>query len=122
MDTSLQDIANNPQVAFSLSMAQQGLCPTKVTDPENPTCARVVFSGVFEDVTDPDEEAFAKAALFERHPTMASWPDDHSWKVRKISQMTEIWMIDIFGGASIIDQAEYYAVEMNDELKLKYAA
>jgi len=112
MDTSLEDIAVNPNVAFSLSMAAQNMCPTDSIDPEDPRCARVVFSGVFEVVTDEDEAAFAKSALFERHPTMASWPDDHSWKIHKIGSFKEIWLIDIFGGASIIAPDEYYAVKV----------
>ena len=50
-----QDIAANPNVAFSLSMTQNGLCHANVLDPESPVCARVVISGKFVDVTDADE-------------------------------------------------------------------
>lgn len=92
-------------------MAQQGLCPVAETDPESPTCARVVISGTFAEVTDTQELDFAKSALFERHPTMATWPDDHDWKVHKI-MMEEIWLIDIYGGASIISPDDYFAVKV----------
>ena len=145
MDTSMEDIHANPLVAFSLSSAQLfGHCNVNVLDPENPRCARVVFSGKFVDVEDKDEYAFAQASLFERHPEMSKWPDDHSWKIHKIN-LTEIWLIDIFGGgntmifstiyssiyniilctfilsfhfnmtASIVDIKDYYAVDMSDK-------
>jgi hypothetical protein len=63
----------------------------------DPRCARVSLSGKFAIVTDEDELEFARNALYERHPTMTSWPDDHSWKIHKLV-MDEIWLIDIFGG------------------------
>jgi hypothetical protein len=98
MDTSMKDVARNPHVAFSLSAAQLlGHCDVSTLDPENPRCARVVFSGKFVPVDDPDEKDFAHNALFDRHPEMASWPTDHDWKVHKID-LEEIWLIDIFGG------------------------
>lgn len=111
-------------------MAQQGLCPVATKDPEEPTCARVVISGDFEAVTDPNEFAAAKSFLFDRHPTMQTWPDDHNFNVYKIN-IREIWLIDIYGGgknvsqpsaanntlslsplAAIVDVADYYAVDV----------
>lgn len=98
MDASMEDVNANPNVAFSLSSAQVfGLCPVDRLDPENPSCARVVMSGQFIAVTDEDELSFAQTALFERHPEMVTWPEDHSWKVHKID-LNEIWLIDIYGG------------------------
>ena len=83
-----------------MSMAQLGRCTVERLDPENPRCARVVMSGKFVDVTDASELAFAKDALFERHPEMATWPDDHSWRVHKMI-LDEIWLINIYGGGLI---------------------
>ena len=51
--------------------------------------------------------------MYERHPQMESWPEDHSWKIHKIV-LNEIWLIDIYGGAAIIDVKDYYAVDMNN--------
>ena len=101
MDVSIQDTNANPVVAFSLSLAQSfGHCNVQVLDPEDPRCARVVFSGTFVEVKDADELKFATDALFERHPGMVSWPADHSWKVYKIV-LSEIWLIDIYGGGTV---------------------
>lgn len=100
MDASMQDINANPMVAFSLSAAQIHRCTVDRLDPEDPRCARVVFSGNFTMVTDPEELAFATNALFERHPTMTTWPTDHDWKVHRID-LTEIWLIDIYGGGTV---------------------
>ncbi|KAJ1401933.1 protein CREG1 [Ochromonadaceae sp. CCMP2298] len=113
MDTSMADVAANPIVAFSISLAQStGYCNVQRLDPENPRCARVVFSGKFVAVTEPAEHKFAKDALFERHPEMASWPADHSWKVHRVD-LAEVWLIDIYGGASVVDVGEYYDVDMS---------
>ena len=99
----------NPLVAFSVTMAEMGLCtsaagPAKAgqrraeqLDPEDPRCARVTFSGRFREVTDPVELATAEAFLFARHPAMATWPADHGWAVHEID-IAEIWLIDIYGG------------------------
>eukprot|EP00981_Chlorochromonas_danica_P004913 scaffold988_cov165-Ochromonas_danica.AAC.15 len=111
MDVSVQDANADSRVAFSLSMAQQNLCPVDKLDPEDPRCARVVFSGNFVEVTDPAELSFAKQALFERHPAMETWPTDHDWKVHTIT-LSEIWLIDIYGGAGTVDISEYYAVDV----------
>jgi hypothetical protein len=98
MDISVQDAAAYSLVAFSLSAAQLvGRCNVNITDPEDPRCARVVFSGKFTSVEDGEESAFAQAALFDRHPQMESWPADHNWKIHKID-LAEIWLIDIYGG------------------------
>eukprot|EP01034_Spumella_vulgaris_P030991 gene30991-38300_t len=112
MDTSLQDIAANSNVSFSLSAAALGLCPPLLLDPESPLCARLVVSGQFLPVDDAQELTFATLALFERHPTMKNWPEDHSWGVYKIV-LTDIWLIDVFGGATDVSVDEYYAVNLN---------
>jgi hypothetical protein len=113
MDESLKDIAESNVVSFTLSATSLGHCPaTKHTDPENPTCARVTFSGKFNLVEDKDELEFAQSSLFERHPMMATWPNDsHDFKVYKID-ITSIWLIDIYGGAKDVPVDDYYAVEL----------
>lgn len=84
-------------MALTLTMAQLGYCPPLTIDPEDPRCARLILSGHFQFVSDAEELAFAKNALFERHPTMTKWPVDHNWKVHKIVP-TEVWLINMFGG------------------------
>jgi len=76
---------------------QIGRCTVDQVDPEDPRCARVVFSGKFTLVNEPEELTFATNALFERHPAMPTWPKDHDWKVHRID-LVEIWLIDIYGG------------------------
>ena len=112
MDASLIDISTNPIVSFSLTAASLGRCPpTKHTDPENPTCARATFSGTFTKVTDENESENARQSLIARHPMMASWPPEHNFNVWKITDINEIWLIDIYGGAKSVDPKEYYAYE-----------
>lgn len=112
MDESMIDIAENNVVSFSLSAASLGHCPpTKHTDPENPTCSRVTFSGNFVKVTGVDEAAFARSSLFERHPMMADWPKGHDFQFYKLD-IASIWLIDIYGGAKDVPLEDYYAVKL----------
>lgn len=53
----------------------------------------------------------AKSALFNRHPSMSYWPNDHEWIIAKI-EIEDLWFIDYFGGASILSVDEYLDVDL----------
>ncbi len=55
-----------------------------------------------------EEYKFAQDALFERHPSMSYWPKGHAWVIGKI-EIQDIWLIDFFGGATILNPEEYFA-------------
>lgn len=106
LDASMIDVASNDQIGFSISEMQTGYCQGKAIDPEDPRCARLSISGRLVEV-DSDEIESAKHAIFDKHPFMKGWYKDsdtkgHNFKFYKI-QMEEIWLIDYFGGAAIID-------------------
>jgi len=67
----------------------------------------LVFGGKIRDITSSPEGNDAKSALFSYHPSMAKWPADHHWKIVKLD-IDYIWMIDTFGGASIIEVSDYF--------------
>lgn len=74
-------------------------------------CARVMLTGQFSQVSDETEIAKAKVGLFERHPEMATWPDDHGFVVNKID-ITDIFLLDFYGGGATPTPEEYYKVTM----------
>ena len=127
MDQTYQDTIHNSMVSLTLSEAslssvctdREGLSScilgTKYGDPESPVCARLTVTGTFI-VLDKDttEYQFAQSAFFERHPTMKDWPTNHNWVIAKI-EIQDIWLIDFFGGASIIDPETYFAVDDDDD-------
>ena len=77
-------------------------------DPENPPCARLVLSGLVSQVAaGSDEETKAKAALFERHPSLKNYPSGHDFFVAKLS-IDGLWLIDAYGGAADIKPADYF--------------
>lgn len=76
-------------------------------DPESPLCARLTLVGSLELVSDDEEFSFAKKAFYQRHPQMKSWPENHDWNIAKLV-VNEAWLIDYFGGASILTADEYY--------------
>jgi len=136
MDQSAKDLKGSTDVSLALSEAstlthQDGKMPfgvqhtcsisaSGIGDPENPPCARLVVTGKFiplhegEDSVDDDELSFAKRSLFQRHPSMADWPDDHSFFVGKID-IIDLWLIDIYGGATVIDVDEYFGLELQSD-------
>jgi hypothetical protein len=124
MDQSLIDSIHNPMVSLTLSEASlSSVCTNKdglaacslgsqYGDPENPVCARLTVTGelVVLDQDSPEYE-FATSSLFQRHSTMATWPRDHDWRAFKID-IKDIWLIDYFGGASVITAKEYFSVNV----------
>ncbi|XP_033096410.1 protein CREG1-like isoform X1 [Anneissia japonica] len=110
LDVSMQDVTENNQITLSLSEAELNIddCHlTKHSDPENPLCSRLVMFGTMEQVSDATELEFVKKAMFSRHPIMASWPEDHKFTFMKM-QLTDLWMIDFFGGGVTIDIKDYF--------------
>ena len=107
LDTSTQDALANPKVSLGLTEATlPGHCLDKVRDVEAPVCARVVFNGEYTPVAaDSDEGKFATQAFNERIPATATWP--HDFAVYKMV-LSDIWLIDIYGGPSTVDIEDYY--------------
>jgi hypothetical protein len=121
MDQSFIDSTYNHMVSLTLSEASlSSVCTdrnslaactlgTKYGDPENPVCARLTLTGMLVVLEEDSEEySFAQGALFERHSTMQGWPRDHNWVIAKID-IRDVWLIDFFGGASIIDTSSYFS-------------
>lgn len=109
LDASMQDIAQNPECSFTITEEfGHDACRNESVDPEDPRCTRLVFTGKMADIADAAKADEAKTDLFDRHPAMKKWPADHSWKVVTMD-IEHIWMIDNFGGASVIDVKEYFA-------------
>uniref|UniRef100_G1NNN9 Cellular repressor of E1A stimulateds 1 n=1 Tax=Meleagris gallopavo TaxID=9103 RepID=G1NNN9_MELGA len=106
---SVQDLEINSNASLTVSLAQTPYCKKHRYDPQNPLCAHIIFCGSIVKVND-SEAALAKKALFTRHPEMESWPKDHNWFFAKFN-ITNIWVLDYFGGLKIVTPEEYYNVK-----------
>jgi len=114
LDQSMKDIYENPTISLTLTeaaLSESSCTPEGFTDPENPPCARLVITGTFSKVTSETELKFAKNAIFSRHPAMQYWPHDHEFFVGKL-EIEDLWMLDWFGGASILDVDEYFEADL----------
>ena len=115
LDQSMQDVSKTASVSLSISDAQMiknpacGTIP-KAGDPESPICTRLTMSGSFVNISGTTEADEAWGALQEAHPAMSSWPADHNWFIGKLD-ISHLWLINIFGGASNITPEEYFADE-----------
>mmetsp|Transcript_4087 Transcript_4087/g.10303 ORF Transcript_4087/g.10303 Transcript_4087/m.10303 type:complete len:208 (-) Transcript_4087:161-784(-) len=113
LDASVQDVAVNPNVSFALSeMTTFQLCQNRSLDPEDPRCGRLTISGKMISINSTAEGwgGPAEAALFSRHPVMRGWVGggDHNFGFFKIA-IEQLWLIDFFGGAAIIEPDDYFA-------------
>ncbi|XP_026692934.2 protein CREG1 [Ciona intestinalis] len=109
-DPSVQDLAKNNSMSFSVSEMEPGYCEMNKYDAEDPRCARITIIGHFEKVTSPSENKFAIATLFKKHPEMQTWPAGHDFFTAKI-RINFVWILDHFGGSSFIKAADYYAAD-----------
>ncbi|XP_032535125.1 protein CREG1 isoform X3 [Chiroxiphia lanceolata] len=109
MEISVQDLEVNSNASLTVSLAQTPYCRRHRYDPQNPLCAHIIFVGSIVKVND-SEAVLAKKALFSRHPEMESWPKDHDWFFAKFN-ITNIWVLDYFGGLKIVTPEEYYSVK-----------
>ncbi len=108
LDASIKDVMENNLVSFAISEMQTGYCQGKEYDAEDPRCARLSLNGRLVQVTkESDEMEVAKTAMFSRHPVMKTWyngaaEDMHQFGFWKLD-LEEIWLVDFFGGAALID-------------------
>lgn len=106
MDNSVSDLKSNPYASLTFSEAEGEFCRQMVYDPEDPRCARLTLTGKMVEVA-PEEQGFAKEAMFSRHPLMAKWPVGHKWFFMKL-ELIQVWLQDWIGGISLIPLEDYF--------------
>ncbi|XP_053463511.1 protein CREG1 isoform X2 [Nycticebus coucang] len=108
LQLSVHNLQENPQATLTLSLAQTDFCRKHGYDPQSPLCAHIILSGTVTKVNKTEMD-FAKHSLFVRHPEMKTWPASHDWFFGKLN-ITNIWVLDYFGGPKIVTPEEYYNV------------
>lgn len=116
LDETPQDLAANPNASFAVTEAQiTGDATCAKTDTEDPTCARIVLTGQFVDVTKtgtPEENQFALQALYSKHPSMKGWgapgAGDHAFHIWKL-HIESIFFLDFYGGSKPLTPQKYLA-------------
>jgi len=107
-ELSSHDLMKNNRASITMSLAQGQYCKVNEIDPEDPTCAHVIFTGRILFLKEGDEEAdFARKALFTRHPAMEGWPKGHQWSFAKL-KIEDIMLLDYYGGVKHINIQDYY--------------
>ena len=83
----------------------------KVVDVEDPRCAKLTLSGSIHPCDASQKRCQAgKDALFDRHPEMKSWPEDHHFAVHEFT-VEDVWMIANYGGGAQMTAENYYDAE-----------
>jgi len=113
MDISSIDLEKNPKASIALSLAQTGYCSEHNMDAQDPVCAHMILTGrIVKLEKGSNEEAYAKEALFSRHPAMIYWPADHGFYFTKLD-IENIVLLDFYGGASQVPVKDYFAATLN---------
>ncbi|KAF7267184.1 hypothetical protein GWI33_019565 [Rhynchophorus ferrugineus] len=108
MDVSGADIVKNNAVTIMVTLSEVNYCKDKNYDPQDPRCPKVLISGKFLKLDNSTAEYFfALEALFERHPAMKTWPEDHGFYVGKVD-IEQICLLDRFGGIQYVKPQDYY--------------
>jgi len=108
MSMSSLDLLANPDMSIVLSLAQGTYCTESGYDPQDPRCAHVILTGKrIKLEKGSEEEAFAKEAVFSRHPAMEEWPANHGFYFCKLD-IASVVLLDFFGGASIVAVEDYF--------------
>jgi len=130
LDQTMQDVHENPMISLTISEASfaqnSKACSTTgyFGDPENPPCARLVLTGTFRKIASDQEMEFGREALLSKHPSMKYWPLDHEFFVGTL-EIEDLWMLDWFGGASILNVDDYFNIDLTllekEEEKLEFS-
>lgn len=96
LDTSMQDVAKNPNASFALVLEELGNFCTNGRhqfeakgDPEDPRCARLTVMGAMRVCAPGTEVAAANSTLFAKHPEMKTWPASVSSSCRRFLPHTQ---------------------------------
>ena len=91
-----------------MTLAQGDYCVKQGLDPQDPPCARVILSGSTSKVEKgTEEEAFAKDALFTRHPNFIDYPPGHKFYFAKMN-IEHVCLLAWYGGATQIPVEDYF--------------
>nr|CAD7444132.1 unnamed protein product [Timema bartmani]CAD7453860.1 unnamed protein product [Timema tahoe] len=95
--------------SLTMTLAETNYCDKNGFDPEDPRCAKVIFTGKIKRLKPGTPKwFFAQDALFSRHPAMQTWPAGHNWYFAKM-KIEQIALLDYFGGPKFINVKEYLA-------------
>ncbi|KAL0271100.1 UNVERIFIED_CONTAM: hypothetical protein PYX00_008306 [Menopon gallinae] len=110
LEEAVSDMLTNNNCSILMSLAQTSICKKKNWDPEDPRCAHVILTGLFEPVNENSTEyPVATQALFSRHPSFSHLPANHNFFVAKLN-IERILVQDMFGGPSLVPLSDYFNV------------
>ena len=95
-------------MSLVMTLAQGDYCVKQALDPQDPPCARVILTGSTSKVPkDSEEEAFAKEALFTRHPNFNDYPIGHKFYFAKMD-IEYVCLLGWYGGATHLSLDQYF--------------
>ncbi|KAI4491034.1 hypothetical protein M0802_010537 [Mischocyttarus mexicanus] len=107
LDFTAKDLAKDNRASLFMTLAQGNYCRTKIWDPMDPRCARVILTGKIKAIrNDSPEMNLAKSAVFGRHPALENMPADHQFYFAKL-KMISIAVLDTFGGPKYVNVKDY---------------
>ncbi|KAL5722312.1 hypothetical protein ACHQM5_005849 [Ranunculus cassubicifolius] len=105
LDPTARNGLKDARASLTISESPLGTCGK--TDPENPTCSKLTFTGKLKLISgNTDEAKVAESALFSKHAEMKDWPKNHNFGFYKLD-IEDIFLIDWFGGPKPMTLDQY---------------
>ncbi|KAG6395985.1 hypothetical protein SASPL_142119 [Salvia splendens] len=112
LDPTARNALEDQRASFTLSEYNLGTCGKE--DPEDPSCAKITLVGKLHQLEgNPDEDEFARTALFTKHPAMKWWPKGHDFQIFKLD-VENIFLINWYGGAKPITAEQYLNADLSE--------
>ncbi|XP_017076605.1 protein CREG1 [Drosophila eugracilis] len=110
LDFTGPDWQKDNKVTLLFSDEQTLKCKDGGQDPMEPTCARAMISGKVKKL-DPSERTYKPAfdAFVKRHPAASNWIKVHNFYLCELD-ISNIFVLDFYGGPHIVSASDYYAV------------
>ncbi|XP_013117035.1 protein CREG1-like [Stomoxys calcitrans] len=112
LDFTGKDVKQNNKVSLLFNDEQLLHCSEQNLDPMEPTCARTIISGEVKRMDENQKDyQEALASFVARHPASQKWLDKHNFYLCEL-EITNIFVLDFYGGAHNIKPDDYYKVEL----------
>lgn len=117
LDFTGQDLAINNKLTALFTEDQDLSCTSNNTDPMEPTCARVIFTGKLERMAKgTNEYKNADEWYTNRHPASIEWRKSHAFYFCKLN-IEQIAVLDFYGGANYVSVDDYYNANYDADVK-----
>lgn len=109
LDFTGQDLHSSNRLTALFSDDQDLACTKKKVDPMEPTCGRIMISGIRTVIDPNDRETYrlANESFVSRHPASTNWVHTHDFYLCEL-KIQQIAVLNYYGGPHYVNPEDYY--------------